>query len=133
MGDRATATRRTARPTLGPTWPNSPGRRTSKPTGCSASFPSTSRSGSEENTQAELEVALSELSRCIRQACGLPAEEESGSGEPTPEAPEQVSSLAGTTDDEAGAERTGLAYDRAIFDVTAMGKNVTELEEPVRR
>lgn len=118
-------------------------------------------------TQAELESALPGVGRFMREACGLPAEEEAGSGEPTPKAPEQVSSLAGTTDDEAGAEQTLLAYDKAIyehdyqtaceltdrnyletldqpcsqllaeqlrgFNVTAMGKNLAELEERARQ
>jgi hypothetical protein len=67
-------------------------------------------------TQAETETALNGLNRFMREACALPAEEEVGSGEPTPEAPEQVSSLAGTTDDEAGAEQTAIAYDKAIWE-----------------
>jgi hypothetical protein len=66
----------------------------------------------EATDQSEIEAVIEGIHELIREACGLPAEAEEG------EAPEGtiegVSSEAGTTDDEAGAEQTYMAYNIAL-------------------
>lgn len=64
--------------------------------------------------ELELETAYEGLLRFVRSACGLSEEEEEG--EEASGSSEGVSSLAGTTDDQAGAEQTSIAYDKALVE-----------------